>query len=216
MLLVTSLTGCFGFRSLKSYFSDMKKKVELEFFGFLNDTCSIKGTVKNFEISSYPFEDLLTVFEYEDKGYLFPQTISDGEIKAFYYKKKDSYLLRDYYRSEFYLSWKMDEPTFASEIARISSIETWCKSPKYTTNLFNLPAYIGIYNYYGEFEYAIVDETNRTLHYIYLFDVKKYNNFVFEKDFQPKRMLFDSDIDMTPEERDYLYSMYMKEYLSSI
>lgn len=216
ILLTFSLTGCFGYRSLESYFSSMKKKVELEYFGFLNDKCSISGKTKNYDVLLYPFEDMTTVFEYEEKGFLFPSTIQSGEIKVFSYTKKESYLLRDYYRSEFYLSWRMDESTFNSEIERISSIETWCKSPKYVSDLFNLPAYIGIYNYYGEFEYVVVDETNLTLHYIYLFDVKKYDNIVFNKQFYPKKMLQKSNIDMSDEERDYLYSMYMKEYLSSI
>ena len=194
----------------------MKKKVELEYFGFLNDSHNISGKIGNFDISLYPFEDMTTVFEYEEKGFLFPSCIQSGEIKAFCYSKTDKYLQRTYYRSEFYLAWHVDEETFASEIDRISSIETWCKTPKYTSDLFGLPAYIGIYNFYGEFEYVIIDESNLTLYYVYLFDTKKYDNLIFAKKLQPKKILQNSDIDISDEERNYLYSMYMKEYLSSI
>ena len=79
-----------------------------------------------------------------------------------------------------------------------------------------MSAYIGIYNFYGEFEYVVIDELNLTLHYVYLFDSKKYDNLVFNKQLYPKKMLQTTDVDMSNEERDYLFSMYMKEYLSSI
>ena len=216
ILVNLSVTSCFGYRSFKTYFADMKKKVELEYFGFLNDSSRISGKIKTFDISLYPFQEMKTVFEYEDKGYLFPGVIKNGEIKAFCYSKTDTYLQRTYYRSEFYLSWQVDHETFASEIERISSINTWCKTPKFSSDLFCMPAYIGIYNFYGEFEYVVIDELNLTLHYVYLFDSKKYDNLVFNKQLYPKKMLQTTDVDMSNEERDYLFSMYMKEYLSSI
>ena len=216
ILLVFSVTSCFGYRKLSSYFSSMKKKVELEYFGFINEKFNLNGRIISKTPSQYPLEEMQTVFNYEEKGLLFPQSINDGELKAFCFIDEHYYLQRKYYRSELYLSWQMNEDTFNSEIERISSTETWCNSPKYTTDLFALPAYIAIYNFYGEFEYVIIDETNLTLHYIYLFDIKKYDNLVFKKQLHPKKMLQNSDIDMANEERNYLYSMYMKEYLSSI
>ena len=85
---------------------------------------------------------------------------------------------------------------FNQEVARLSNVYTIKDSVQmksvYCIDLFDLPSFVCIYNYNGEFEYALVDESNKRILYIYLKDIKTIDNIIFDKKYAPSKSLSDS------------------------
>ena len=126
---------------------------------------------------------------------LFPVKIDSGLITYFAFCTPYSDSAGNHGIMEFYLNWKMDSEKYDSEKERLSSIyfEHTKKGAILTNNLFVLPAYVLIYNSQSEFCYAIIDESTFTITYIYFFDIKSYDNLVFDEKLMPKKLLSESN-----------------------
>lgn len=150
----------------------------------------INGQIKKIECSDYSNEIIYKSFG--TCRIIFPEKIECGELQFFLFSKEE-YL---HARGEVYLEWDVgDADIFASEKERISK-EYGCnkKRPLYSNDLFSLSSYTARYNYDGEYEYALFDETNYVIRYIYLSDVGKRENIICDYEYQPTKMLYESDL----------------------
>ena len=139
-----------------------------------------------------------------------------GSSKNFFPAEiKPTYKINDYLVSnrqllggdEIYLDVEYNDEDFASEINRLKEIykdhHSLVKNVVIDdSTLFNYTTYITTYRpYYGEYEYACVDEDNKRIVYVYLEDESDPSIPV---DFLPKN--YKSDL---YKENEYDYSIYV-------
>lgn len=123
---------------------------------------------------------------------IFPNNINNN---ADYY---NSYIevsgISNYFIQETYLKYKYNDLEFFNkEIYRLNNLEIYnvksntSKKCLYIENMFDFPVYISIYNYDKCYEYALVDEMNLTIHYIY---INNNNDFyIFDEIYRPTKKL---------------------------
>lgn len=84
--------------------------------------------------------------------------------------------------------------SFERECSRLEQIKVEMdeKTNKivYKEDVFSLPAYIAMYNYSSCFEYALVDEVNKTIIYIYM----QGTDYKIPKEYLPKDKTFNDKI----------------------
>lgn len=133
---------------------------------------------------------------------IFPLSIDDDYNVFFekhyeYINCEEGLLWGPYYDdvniTELYLYCNYDEISFNNEIDRLKTLKYKKNKIIYSKNLFKYPSYVSIYNRNHKFEYALIDESNLSIYYIYLSSVSK-NNIVFDEDLLPKKYIINSDV----------------------
>lgn len=109
-----------------------------------------------------------------EKLYIFPEPIAPYEDAEYYYSSKvDS---SSYDSGVILVKVKYSEEEFEKEINRLSKITCTINVDgvpvtnriEYREDLFKYPSYVSVYNSNQTYEYALVDEPNRTIIYTYL------------------------------------------------
>lgn len=168
-----------------------------------NGEISIVGEPQSITYDEYSF----SIVHYYFSMYLFPKHIDNGFIKYFEYLIHYNSDAGTQLLSEVYVEWQTSFETYKLEKERLSLIyyEPTEKGTVFTNNLFDLPAYVAIYNFDSEFCYAILDDESYTIAYIYFFDIKSIDNLVFDSKYKPKKLLSESDFS----------GYYLKEFYSA-
>ncbi len=100
---------------------------------------------------------------------IFPEFISKPDNTEYYYNLSKGLFDNGI---QIYLKSTLDKEEFEKEVERLSKVTNQYEGKKqkieYKTKGFNYPAYVSIYNFDSEYEYALVDEKNLTISYIYL------------------------------------------------
>ena len=149
----------------------------------------------------------------ESKKEIFPTELHCDEAYFFNYYIAINSDAGPQYRSEVYLECVYEIDTYNEEIERLGNInEEWSEYTKrsvYVEDLFNLPAYVTIYNDDGKFVYALLDSSANRIIYIAFHDVKTIDNIVFDRAYAPYKDINDSSF---PKElihpRYKFYNMY--------
>ena len=132
-----------------------------------------------------------------DTTILFPSTVNEDECINFYCKHSTYHLVGTGWQVE--LVVKYDNVDFVKEKTRLVEI---CKNSVVAgaTTYFDYPTYATIWNWNGCFEYAVIDEKNMNISYIYLQLVDK-NEITINKKFIPNK--YETEMPQTPT-----YSIY--------
>lgn len=114
----------------------------------------------------------------ENYGSIFPRNINVAQCRSFY-SRKDPDLFFEW-QFQVYLCMKYDENDFDKEIKRLSEL---CPE-KYDQPEFIMTSYVAQEAYFGQYEYALIDEQNQIIHYIFMFAVDQ-NHLSIEKQYLP-------------------------------
>lgn len=121
---------------------------------------------------------------------LFPETIPEGFIGGqYYFKYKEGFLDSE---CQVYLKCNYDKSTYKKEIERLAQIEETYqgKTQKihYDTENFHQPAFVTVFENDGCYEYALLDEDNLSIVYIFIQWVKekdiKFPNMYLPHDYK--------------------------------
>ncbi len=149
----------------------MKKKI---FLGILLIVLALVGVGGYFTIHPKANTDVskyMDKSEFSGKGNLliFPDKVNEGEVLDYYYWNRGGVFDDDY---QIYLVCKYDEDKFHDEVSRLTNISVTYKSDTHTINNnttdYKFNAYETINNWDYGYEYALVDEANRTIYYVHL------------------------------------------------
>ncbi len=109
-----------------------------------------------------------------DSGlFIFPENVSAAVETDYAYTYQHGVLEDGYYM---FLKASYEESEYAKEVQRLSAISLDIKMSDgnsvqkeimYSEELFSYPAYVAIYNAHNSFEYALLDEENNAIVYIY-------------------------------------------------
>lgn len=118
---------------------------------------------------------------------IFPEEIpAEAEEVEYYYQYESGW---DRPMSQIYLSYRLNENAYATEQERLSSLtytdrtgETW--SVEYDTTSFGYPAYVTIAGYDFCYEYALLNEKEHTIVYIYAMNTVS-DDLQFNDEFLP-------------------------------
>lgn len=109
-----------------------------------------------------------------DSGlFIFPENVSSAVETDYAYTYQRGLLENGY---DMYLKASYEEEEYAKEVQRLSEINVDIKltdgsivnkAIMYSDSLFAYPAYVAIYNAHNSFEYALLDEENQTIVYVY-------------------------------------------------
>ncbi|MDE5855738.1 MAG: hypothetical protein K2H06_01695 [Anaeroplasmataceae bacterium] len=189
------------------------KSQELDFTcKYIFGSCDgeIEGAPVSITKEEYSFENISNITFSSAK--IFPQVLETEKAKYFEFKEERGGDVGKIYRSEIYLDCQYSKEIFDGEVERLSSIYTeWEKGNKnsvLSNDLFCFPTYITSYNSAGEFEYALFDNANYRVIYIYLLGVGSASNIVFEEMFIPQKKLNESDFDSTLISKEGDYTIY--------
>lgn len=186
----------------------MKKSVFIIvlLFGLLVScsTCSMGNLIQTTDTSFYPEiwklpERRTRSFEFEEYdsvGLLFPKTIDDKTVVRFNFRYLTLLPVDTEYQLELAISYS--DTDFEEEVERLKKIGDKCPVIG-DTDYFSLPVYATVWNYYGAFEYALVDSSINTIYYLTLQYVSK-KELVIEEQLIPKGYFGEID---SPE-----YSVY--------
>lgn len=186
----------------------MKKSVIIIvlLFGLLVScsTCSMGNLIQTTDTSFYPEiwklpERRTRSFEFEEYdsvGLLFPKTIDDKTVVRFNFRYLTLLPVDTEYQLELAISYS--DTDFEEEVERLKKIGDKCPVIG-DTDYFSLPVYATVWNYYGAFEYALVDSSINTIYYLTLQYVSK-KELVIEEQLIPKGYFGEID---SPE-----YSVY--------
>ena len=149
----------------------MKKKI---FLGILLIVLALVGVGGYFTIHPKANTDVskyMDKSEFSGKGNLliFPDKVNEGEVLDYYYWNRGGVFDDDY---QIYLVCKYDEDKFHDEVSRLTNTSVTYKSDTHTINNnttdYKFDAYETINNWDCGYEYALVDEANRTIYYVHL------------------------------------------------
>lgn len=172
------------------------------------DLTTINGKIENLSLNAYNNE--LSSFNTVCNrcGLVFPNEVGSGTLKYFLFSES-FYNDLTIYRTELYLKWEIsNKDYYFLEKARLASITKHEKSSFYSINMFIFPSYITEYNHEGGFEYALLDEDNLTIEYIYLMGVGDISQIIFGEEKAPHKTLKDSDFPDDMINKGY-YSIYV-------
>lgn len=104
---------------------------------------------------------------------IFPDTLEGLQDVEYQYSCKEGTLDNSYF---IYLSATYAEDAYRTEKERLSNIQCTVKLPNKTVNnaieysktLFYYPAYVAVYNTNMSFEYALTDDENNRIRYVYI------------------------------------------------
>ncbi len=194
------------------FLDSCSKTQELNFnCEYIWGSCSkIEGTPKTITKEEYSFENIQNITFQSAK--IFPLELMADTAQYFEFKEKHWGDAGTIYRSEIYLDCQYTEELFHIELERLSLIQidhfNYSKNSVLTYDLFNYPAYVTSYNRTGEFEYALYDQTNFRIVYIYLMGVGEVSNIVFDNTFIPYKKLKESDFCPELISKEGYYSIY--------
>lgn len=105
--------------------------------------------------------------------FIFPESIEDLEQVQYRYACKEGLLDNSYL---IYLKATYSDAAYMAEKERLANIQCTIKLPneavsnaiEYTETQFNFPAYVAVYNTNMSFEYALADDENNCMIYVYL------------------------------------------------
>ena len=107
----------------------------------------------------------LTEIRYDESAFeLFPQNVDDLQVADFYCEWELGVVGSA--KVEMILSIHYQQMDFDNEISRIKALGNG--SIKYDDTNFKFPAYVSVLGYMNTNYYALVDETNTTIHYVLL------------------------------------------------
>lgn len=136
-----------------------------------------------------------------NKSILFPKSVENLKVTDFLFVYNVHLFITEW---QIELVVKYDEDYFENEVERIKSV---CKgSPVYgETEYFDKPAYASMWDYDSCYEYAIVDEKNSEIVYIYFqYVYVDLYEFKIEEKYIPKGYRNTSDT----SEPNYIFSAY--------
>ena len=108
---------------------------------------------------------------------LFPSTVAKEQCVNFYFNYQDIILAPSW---QIFLKNQYDEETFLSEFNHLNTIcenSPVCGDSEY----FDTQVYATVWNWNGCFEYAIVDEEEKTVSYIYIQLINKEDLMIDEE-----------------------------------
>lgn len=148
-------------------------------FGLVCLIYAIKSRKLKYLFGSYKTIDIKDYGKYEGTFYYEPailpkQLLSNMKIKSYRYIMKPSLVGESQY---ILLECQWSDKDFKDEIERISNIHDEYGKVTYAQTTFALPAYVYLYNEGDNSEYALIDEENKTISYVYV-----QNPFDFEKE----------------------------------
>ena len=186
-----------------------KDNINLYSYTILENGENIEGKIIDVQIINYNQEDLLEGCN--NNGFIFPKNIDGTKSKMFVFKEDHD----RHFRSEIYLESEfLDSNSYFDEIQRLQFLEgKHSKKPIYSSDLFALPSYVATYNVDACYEYALFDEDNLKIIYIYLSSFDTYENIVFNIDYAPCRILKGSDFPRWAI-KDGSYSIYNEEIIN--
>ena len=156
------------------------------------DLSDIGGRPSDILTSEYNYASLSSTLR--THGLIFPSKSQSGSIAYFeYFERVKKYKSGIYDRYEIYLEWRMDSTEFEQELSRLKNIKSQ-KTIVYSENVFLLPSFVSSYNFWADYEYAIIDEENTTIRYISFSEIGKRSNIVFSLDYAPKKVLKRTDL----------------------
>ena len=124
----------------------------------------------------------LTEIRYDESAFeLFPENVDDFEIADFYCEWELGSVGSA--KVEILLSVHYQQTDFDNEISRIKALGNG--NIHYDTVNFNFPAYVSVLGYMNTNYYALVDETNQTVHYV-LLQLIREDDIDIHKAFLPK------------------------------
>lgn len=105
--------------------------------------------------------------------FTFPETINGLLDVQYCYSCKEGTLDNSYF---IFLSATYSDAAYREEIERLANIRCTVEMPQktvenaieYSQTLFDYPAYVAVYNTNMSFEYALADEENNCIRYVYL------------------------------------------------
>ena len=135
---------------------------------------------------------------------IFPEEIpAEAEEVEYYYQYESGW---DRPMSQIYLSYRLNENAYATEQERLSSLnytdrtgET--RSVEYDTTSFGYPAYVTIAGYDFCYEYALLNEKEHTIVYIYAMNTVS-DDLQFNDEFLPNYYMENFD-DLAYQEKDH-------------
>ena len=202
-LLFNPLSIVLAIDSIQSYIeTNTLRFAKQAYLGFKKTPMS--GSVEEIDINEY---DRVVIVEKLNHSMIFPESITTGKISMAFFADP-LFADRSFKRGQAYLEWNMDKDTYEYELERMKNIVG--KKNKYvrcSNNLFRLQSYIACYNDDGYFEYALLDENNYTIRYISLCDIESIDNLLFSHDYEPKKVLKDSDLKLYSNKRG-AYNIY--------
>ena len=103
---------------------------------------------------------------------------------------------------QYFLSIKYSDKDFQSELNRLNEYSLNNQFLDYDENckLFNYPTYIAYYWSGNEYQYICIDYENRTIAYVYVYQVS-VENILFDTKYLPKNFVINGD----SETKDLLY-----------
>ena len=169
------------------------KSGKLEFsYELFDNQKIINETTRVYSSEDYALE-IQKLKEKTNKMLIFPETILDSS-NCYGFTHIEEVNIIDWgkdYRAEVFFCIKYSKNSYDLEVDRLSLVESR-KKVVFSQNLFNYPAYISIYNEHSRYEYALVDEDNLEIIYIYMFDCGK-DSICFSNNYIPSKKLKKSD-----------------------
>lgn len=133
-------------------------------------------------------------FEIRGGLLLFPKSIpKDASVNGYYYSQIIPQFIGTYY--QIYLNITLPEDEYKAEVERLSKIKKGTKNEldgnktscdiKYDKSNFIYPAYVAMLGYNGTSEYALLDEKEHKIIYIFI-QIREKNDIKFDKKYLPK------------------------------
>ena len=159
------------------------------------------------------YNDIWTLSDRRIPGYkhdaygisvLFPQSVSELEVLDFYCRH-DNHLIGASY--QIWLSVKYDEEAYADEIARLRELTKGFNASSY----FDRPAYVMLLGFEFISEYALADDENMIIDYLYIQSLE-LKNIDISTDLLPKGYSDLGTITYNGYEKDEDYNIYYDAY----
>lgn len=145
---------------------------------------------------------------------VFPEAIPASATDIQYYYRYESGYTRP--MCQIYLRCQLDSQDYASEVARLSgltyeSAAAGTNTVLYDSTSFRLPAYVTIEGYDFCYEYALVDDTEQSIVYVYAMNTIE-QDIKFSTSFLPNYFMEDfTDMSVTGLDRYTMYERYQDE-----
>lgn len=136
---------------------------------------------------------------------IFPKSSPDEGL--FYYFFAESVKPNHDYddRWEIYVNCRWNDKDYQSEKERLSSLTGFNRqTPLISYDLFSLPSYVFVYRS-GVFKYAIYNDDDNSIFYIFLKEIGSLDNVVFDHSLAPQKRLQDSDLAKATRNGQYSY-----------
>lgn len=117
---------------------------------------------------------------------IFPEHISDGESKFFFFAETVKTWRNCFDRWEVYLSCEWSEEKYAFEKARLENHSDRSADSLKRDDLFALCAFVYEYSS-GRFAYTLFDESTFSIHYVFLCEVGSIEDIVFDRLYAPTK-----------------------------